>query len=65
MNFRVTEAKKPIRPIQNRISLTGKNRVAPKSDPVFIGQLQVMHSQKVMRWLSKNFDLQGVVVFQG
>ncbi len=22
-------------------------------------------SQKVMRWLSKNFELQGVVVFQG
>ncbi len=27
--------------------------------------LLLMHSQKVMRWLSKNFALQGLVVFQG
>ncbi len=28
-------------------------------------QLKMMLSQKAMRWLSKNFELQGVVVFQG
>jgi hypothetical protein len=27
--------------------------------------LKLMHSQIVMGWLSKNFDLQGLVFFQG